>query len=284
MNMNGLNTLTDIPHPTESIYYYMYTCGLKGIDLDLLLDEVGKTHPIREKDIENYWNGYHNRQLYHTPQRPSCSLLSLHPTTPSKLNTFQTSNYSDYPLLANAVNGLPEIQNRWVPCNHKNKPLIKWGQGCMTKASAESLINCKYLAENIKGTRMLVVDCDGDHSEQLDLDTINFLYQFTHQTHTLFKPKRIEEYKDYEQTNDTRSASFHLTFAIDRVIPTMHHACHIDFIGNKENSLRYLKNKWWNNLDPMPMTDEIWNKIKGYIVERSTQLNGQNNQEQRNKV
>ena len=65
-------------------------------------------------------------------------------------------------------------------------------------------------------------------------------------------------------------ASFHLTFAVDRVIPTMHFSkAHMDIVGNKENSLRYLKNKIWNGIEPLPMNEAIWDDIKSYVERRN---------------
>lgn len=250
--------------PSGSIYFWMYTQGLRHIpiqDIYRALHAAGKE--IRQKDMDNYWNGWYNSSLYSGAGQVSvfdlCTSVPAHAMRPVKWEDFPTTPFKE---------PLPEVQNRWVPCSKENKPLIQWGNGCMSMADAKAYTNQVYLAENTKGTRQVIFDCDGDHNEELDLETIMFLWKYHDMTHCLMKPKALREYPDGPDSDIP--ASFHLTFRTDRVIPTMHFpsAC-IDVIGNEKNSLRYWKNKKWNGLQPAPMTEEVWDDIMAYIETRS---------------
>lgn len=250
--------------PNGSIYHWMYKQGLKHVDLtDIEIAVKALGIGIREKDYANYWNGYYNSDLYKSDifmlKRGNSQLVS------SSVKFFDApySSYPEHPYL-----DMPEIENRWVPCNGNNKPMIQWSQGCMTLADAKAKVGQVYLGENLKGCKFIVIDCDGDHDEgRFDWDTIEFLWKFSKVTHCLMKPKMIRDYKGAPNIN--RPASFHITFAVDRIIPTMHFPyAHIDIVGNEKNSLRYIKNKIWNGLNPIPMTDEIWGQLQQYIKQR----------------
>ena len=43
---------------------------------------------------------------------------------------------------------------------------------------------------------------------------------------------------------------------------------HIDIVGNRRNSLRYMKDKRWNGLQPIEMTDEIWHELQEFVKNR----------------
>lgn len=256
--------------PSGSIYFKMYEWGLRHIpwsDVQSALLSAGKE--IRDKDIRNYTNGWQNAVIYDNMRSegmPDVFATAAH--TESRYDKFRRlkwCDYPDYPYLE-----LPdEIIARWVPCNAENKPMIPWSKGCKTKVDALSFPGQVYLGENMKGCKTIVLDCDGDHDKELDLDTIKFMLGFKDVTHMLSKPKLIKEYEGYEDTGLEYPASFHLTFTVDKLIPTMHFPwANIDIVGNAGNSLRYWKNKKWNGLEPAPMTDEIWEFLKGYIKMR----------------
>lgn len=251
--------------PNGSIYFWMYTQGLKHVPTQDIVDACATAGTsIRKKDWDNYYNGFYRSDLRDAYDKNVFVLSRALREPASSLNYFDMAyhDYPDHPYL-----GMPEIENRFVPCSSHNKPMIKWGEGCMSKEDAQAYVKQRYLAENLKGCKFIVVDCDGDHDEVLDMEAISFFSSFIHQTHTLMKPKHIYEYKGYEDTGIEQCASFHLTFAVDKVIPTMHFPyAHIDIVGNKMNSLRYFKNKVWNNLPPLQMNDEIWEKIKSFIA------------------
>ena len=236
--------------PRDSIYFWMYTQGLKHVpfeEIETACAMAGKE--IRAKDRENYWNGFYRSDLYGKAESNVFELHRNPGNSQSVSQSFFDLPYSDYPQ--HPYLELPEISNRWVPCSKENKPLVKWGNGCMSLADAKAYRSQVYLAENLKGCKIIVIDCDGDHGDGVDNETVNFLNQWFYHTHCIYKDNRL---------------SFHLTFAVDKVIPTMHFPyAHIDVVGNRANSLRYFKNKKWNGLQPMPMTDGIWEQLKGYI-------------------
>ena len=241
--------------PEGSIYFWMYTQGLKHVPLsDIVLACQMAGVEIRQKDEQNYWNGWYRSDMYSGPRRSALEFGSVHA---AGKNYFQLE-YRDYPV--HPYLGQPDPANRFVPCDKDNRPLIKWSSGCLEMDDARAYKDAVYLGENLKGCKFIVVDCDGDHGDELDLDTIRFLSQF--RTHRLSKPGD-------ENTVDGMPVSFHLTFRVDRVIPTMHFPkAHVDIVGNRHNSLRYFKNKEWNGVEPIDMTDEIWDEIKSYIRTR----------------
>lgn len=264
--------------PEGSIYYWMYIQGLKHTELSIIVNacnQYGKE--IRNKDFANYWNGYYRSELY---TREKISLLNnTNSSTPVSTVTSSYIKWNELP--PHPYLNMPEIENRWVPCTKEGKPLIKWGQGCMSLSDAMATLKCESLAENLKGTKFIVIDCDGDHGESLDLDVIKFLLPYTKITHTLYKPKMVEDYEWYhghkikEDSPTSWSsyrevpASFHLTFSVDKVVPTKHFPqAHMDIVGNKMNSIRYIKNKIWNGMDPVPMTEEIWDELMEYAISR----------------
>ena len=247
--------------PSGSIYFWMYEQGLKHADLhEIEISCLASGKVIRAKDYENYWNGYYRSDLYCSPGKDDIWLLKKHKDIVSESKQFEDLAYWDYPVHPYA--GMPEVQNRWVPCSAMNKPIIKWSQGCLSLPDCVAYPGQKYLAENLKGTQMIVIDCDGNHEEPWDYETIEFLKQFKKITHTIEKPG----YDD--------SPSFHLTFKTDRIIPTMHFPyAHIDIVGNRRNSLRYWKNKTWNEKDPVYMTPEIWDELRDYVKHRKETAN-----------
>ena len=247
--------------PTGSLYFWCYTMGLKHVDFNELVDAVtanGKS--LRKKDIDNYWNGWYRSDLYGDEPHSIWEYTSR-AIEPRK----GLVPLNEYPAMPDEYSGTsPEC--RWIPCNSQNKPMIKWGGGCLTLVDAVSWPNQVYLAENNKGCNRIIIDCDGDHGDGLDLETILFLSQYIPVTHTLYKTKLVTDYEGYENTTIDEPASFHLSFTVDRIIPTMHFPfAGIDIIGNKENSLRYIKTKKHNGLQPAVLTDEIWEDICNYI-------------------
>lgn len=250
--------------PEGSIYFWMYNQGLKHVpwqQLEFELRMAGKE--IRKKDSDNYWNGWHRSSLYDHGDEWTVRRESFVSASKGYFDK-AWDDYEPHPML-----DLPEPRNRFVPCNKANKPMIPWGEGCMTLVDAKAKMGMVYLAENLKGTKRIVVDCDGDHEEKLDGRTIWFLSKYLDKTHVLAKPKKVCEYEGYESTGIDLPASFHLTFMVDRLVPTMHFPkAHIDIAGNAKNQLRYFKNKVWNGLEPAPMTPEIWEDIKRYIEGR----------------
>jgi len=253
--------------PDGSIYFWMYNEGLKHTPIEEIQEACAAAHvDIRPKDMQNWVNGW-MRSDRTTGVKPSGN-----PAFVKGKNYFNTELY-EYP--ENPSMAIGERTDCWVPCSSQNKPLIKWSQGCMSKEDAISYYGSCYLGENMKDLHHIVIDCDGDHNG-LHLDTIRFLAKYRDKTHCLNKPKMLTDYPEYYSTVMNEGgyqedefflpASFHLTFMTDRWIPTMHFPnAHIDIVGNRNNSLRYWKNKWWNKLSPLQLTPEIWNDIRDFI-------------------
>lgn len=254
------------PVPSGSIYFWMYQQGVKGVsyrDIITACDAAGVE--IRDKDERNYFNGRYKHDLYLSHRD-----LLAYPGVGDRPDP-RDMHYEEFPY--HPFLNRPEIEQRWVPCNADGHPLYKWSKGCLSYTDAVAIKQCESLAENLKGTKHIVIDCDGDHNkEQLDYETIAYLSKYLTETHALAKPMTCNEYSAMPFGTEPLAylpASFHLTFSVNRVIPTMHFPkAHIDIIGNKANSLRYLKNKVWNQIDPIPMTEDIWQDIMGYIRKR----------------
>lgn len=254
--------------PDGSIYYWMYVEGLKHTPIVAIEEAVWRAgKEIRKKDYENYWRGWQNSDLRQTGDRDIFKIKEAAPS--SKFFERKLEDYPIHPYL-----GYPEIIQKWVPCNADNKPMVKWGDELMTKIDATCKQGCVYLGENMRGSQTIVIDCDGDHETTLDLVTIAFLNELGKSTHVISKPKKIKEYEGYQFVEEFGedfdcAASFHLTYKVDRIIPTMHFPeAHIDIIGNEKNSLRYWKNKQWNGIEPAPLTSEIWEQLKRFIRRR----------------
>lgn len=241
-------SILDIPNAGCSIYLWMFKCGLKHIQWDEIVNALAKTtHKIREKDAANYWRGWYKSDLYNGGMH-TVSILNIKNDT--NIKPFYETKYSDYPQ--HPFLDQPEITNRYVPCNEQGIPLIKWSNGCLSLSDAKAFRHQKYIGENLKGTKYIVLDIDGDHGDCVWKDSIKAFNAYRYSTHTLVKPQQ-----------DNKVISYHLTFKVDRVIPTMHFPnAHVDIIGNKCNSIRYFKNKKWNGLEPLQMTDDIWETIK----------------------
>lgn len=248
--------------PEGSIYFWMYEQGLKHVqrqEIEVACSMAGVS--IREKDWQNYWNGFYRSDLYGNGEgREDIWMIKKYTRQISLTSTFFNTEYGHYDKHPYYGIEYPEIENRWVPCNKDNKPMIKWGNGCMSLADAVAYKDQVYLAENLKGTKFIVIDCDGNHGDTPDWNTMLFLNRWRDDTHCIVKPNC---------TSLDMPMSFHLTFKVDKIIPTMHFPyAHIDIVGNRRNSLRYWKNKQWNHIEPIDMTSERWHELQVYLKYR----------------
>ena len=252
--------------PEGSVYFWMYTQGLKHVPLSDIEDAARAAgRELRPKDIQNYWNGWYRSDLY---QRDGDSVWTIKARREKSAGPLELK---DYPFMPADYQHIMQ-DNRWVPCNRDNKPMIKWGSGCLSLVDAMAYPGQTYLAENNKGCARIIIDCDGDHGERLDLETILFLGRLIGETHCLYKDRMVTEYEGYEGIGIELPASFHLSFKVERIIPTMHFPkAGIDIIGNKENSLRYIKRKLYNGEPMRRMTAELWSEIIGYARRREAQ-------------
>lgn len=244
--------------PEGSIYFWMFTQGIKATPLDHVLaacQSAGKH--VRQKDVDNYMNGYVRSNL-----KGKRSVLLFPKINHTK--EYFTKKYEEYEMHPHL--GLPEPRERFVPLSRNSKPLIKWSDGGMTFSKAKR--KGKFVGENLLGCKHIVIDVDGDHESELDIETIEFFWSLGCLSHRLDKPKAIKEYPGYEDDmiHGDMPASFHLTFRVDRLIPTMHFPkAHVDILGNRNNTMRMYKNKKWNGRKPLDMTPTLWEEIKRYI-------------------
>lgn len=249
-----------VPAAGQSIYYWMYRQGLQQRPIeDVISEALLAGHDIRNKDYRNYWNGWYRHDL-HFSRRDMLGQMSAHN------GPMAYGDYPDHPYL-----GQPEIQNCFVPCSKDNRPLIRWGRGTMTLADAEAWPGCVYLAENMMGAQRIVIDVDGDHGGQLDIDAIRFFDRYREMTCCHEKPDIVLDVDEgpWDLHTACLPTSYHLTFGVTKVIPTMHFPkAHVDIVGNQRNSLRYFKNKRYNGLPPLMMDDKIWLEITDYIERR----------------
>lgn len=254
------------PPPGESIYLWMYRQGLSMRPLDEVVAEaLMGGHDIRQKDIRNYWNGWYRHDLYFGGGAMGrVAMPSMGRQVPSY------DSLPDNPYL-----GQPEISCRYVPCNKDNRPMVKWGRGCMSMVDAIAWPGCTYLAENLVGTRLMVIDVDGDHGGGLDVETLSFFAYWRDETCCHDKPDLVLDHvppECYDLSVKSLPTSYHLTFTTTKVVPTMHFPrAHVDVIGNKRNSLRYFKNKSFNGIPPMPMTEDTWNRMFDYVERRQNE-------------
>ena len=254
------------PVPDGSIYFWMYVQGLKHVPFEDVLDAVraaGKD--VRQKDYQNYQNGWYNSSYNYDRDDWAFTVRPVSPTP-----AYFKLGYEDYEKFVPS-----KPRNRWVPCNAECKPLFKWSEGQLSKHEALQYPGVKFIGENLKGTNLVVFDVDGDHdADAIDVDLIKFFSKYICTTHCIMKPKRVGEYGPQDVApNDPvmdLPSSFHLTFQVDRLIPTMHFmSAHLDIIGNKVNGMRYWKNKVWNGHQPVPMTPEIWKDIRDWVERRT---------------
>ena len=212
-----------------------------------------------DRDAVKYYSDFYQNELY------SSKIFD-----PVVDRDFYNMKLSDYPVTPYV--GLPNPPNRFIPCTENLRPLYKWNRGCYLYDDAAAFLNCKVIAENMKGCQFIALDIDGDHDlYDLDLQTIEFGMEYKDKTSCWYKPGLCMEYDPdlWNREIGFCSRSFHLIFETDRIIPTMHFPhCHIDILGNKNNQLRYLKNKKWNGMEPIKLTHDIWEDIKGYIRDR----------------
>lgn len=253
-----------VPRGDESLYLWSFTQGRHGVpEQEYLLAVASAGRLLRQKDIDNFRRGYSKWE-----DDQGMVLFDEKKKSIERMNTrsFIDRAYSSLPV--HPLKDMPELEDRWVP-TVGTRPLWKWSEKRCTLETARNMLNADSVAENMLGTKMIVIDCDGDHAkDELDYDTIRFLGQWITKTHCIMKPKTVSEYGEMPFGQEDLAdlpASFHLTFSVDRVVPTMHFPwAHIDIVGNMRGSLRFWKNKQWNEIEPAPMTDEIWRQIREY--------------------
>lgn len=116
-----------------------------------------------------------------------------------------------------------------------NGKTLKGSDRTLSLEEASKFDNVQYIAEELKHSNRIVIDCDSKETVELFK---NYLY-------------KTESYIN----SDLSSA--HLVFTTDKIIPTKHKDC-IDLLGNQKFSLRNIKpNKQYNNNKAISLTQEV---------------------------
>lgn len=147
-------------------------------------------------------------------------------------NPIKQSSYiilDDLPINLN-----PRLVNYYTPVFTTGKTL-KGEDRVLTYEECLLFAGLKHVAENLKHTNRVVIDCDSS-----------------------------ETFKLFEHLIDTTECyigsdrdTLHLVFTTDKLIPTKHRS-NIDLLGNATNSLRNIKpNKTSNGLQATPLTQDI---------------------------
>lgn len=250
--------LNEIFRPGESPYVGMYSAGRVGYSIEESVDYCNSIGlPIRQKDIANWENGHfvwqmdsrtHDLNPGHKSgyigQAPVAGIGKI----PDDLQL------SDFPKMPDGWKG---TERRFFPCTSDNKPMMQWGwkpgfvPALMPYIDAKVLSPVGWVGQNMLYQTFIVLDIDGVGHGCRDEQTIMFGEQLASYTMKMEDPNK--------------KGSFHLYFTTDRLIPVRHYPhAKIDLMGNAVNAAVYLKNKVNNGINPMPLTDEIWNLIQEY--------------------
>lgn len=230
-------SILDFPPPRvdQSIYFYCYQAGLRGVPWDEIVawcNSSGKA--IREKDYSNYCRGYHKHSDPFHIEEPVRKL----PDTIEAFPQFRKGHI--------------EPHDCWIPCNDQCKPLVKWSKTRCTEMEAWAYRDCSMVGVNLKGLHRVVIDVDGDHDGTPDMDVIGYWMPYIQYTSSRVKWK------------DGIPVSFHLEFYTDRILPTFH-LRKVDILGNQNNQVQYYKpTKVWNHMPMAPFDDMILSEVKRY--------------------
>lgn len=253
------------PVPTGSIYVWCYVQGLRGVSWDdilLALAPHGITprdgiHHYDNKDYRNWSDGMDKfLGKKHSLVAQGLPTTLLHNVTP-RSDPRVLKNLNDYPSLD--CDSEEFERTRWIPCGESGKPLVPWSSTRFTLNEARLWPACRYLAENLKGCRWIVLDFDVDHDkDNLNWELRDFGLQLLKDfpTQALYKPDWM---------------GFHLTYWTDLEIETRHlNHVSIDVCGNATGTsgqLRYFKTKKANDVPQAGLlTDEVWSRIQEYSL------------------
>ena len=238
-----------------SPYYGMYHCGYYGVPLDDCLNKCKRNGIlVREKDIRSYQDGQFKRGIGNVMSgsaKPSMADIKFG-------KPFNDMELSDFPRFPAGWNG---TERRFFPCTVDNKPMQKWGWSkgfspeLYVMADAKALSPCGWVGQNMLYQKFVVFDIDGRGHGVDDDEVIRFGNMFKDETFTMEDP--------------AKPGSFHLYFSTDRLIPVRHFPwAKLDLMGNAVNAAVYFKNKKWNGVPPMELTDEVWHAMIDYQSRR----------------
>jgi len=266
----------------QSPYFGMFKAGRLGYSIQEVAAHCTRVGiPLRAKDIQSWQDGAFKHQVSQAMFEDKLSEARskpgayLNPTNkvgkvqyeglPSlrlaNQPDFDTTKLGDLPRLPKGWRG---CERRFFPCTSDNKPMMPWGwkpgftPNLMLRADAEVLSPVGWVGFNNLYQPMIVFDIDGVGHGMIDEQVIRFGNQFRDRTMIVEDPKKV--------------GSFHIYFRTDRLIPVKHFPyAKLDLMGNAVNAAIYMKNKIWNEIEPIELTPEIWNLMQEYQRQRREQ-------------
>lgn len=155
-------------------------------------------------------------------------------------NIFEHNLKSNICLEYLKPNKIKRTKQYFTPIFYSGKTL-KGVDRVLTYEEALNYPNTMYVAEELKESNRIVIDCDSK-------DTVEKFIHLIDKTESYIN-------EDY--------SSLHLVFTTDKLIPTKHKK-EIDLLGNEKHSLRNIKNnKTYNNLKAIKITQDILDIFNG---------------------
>lgn len=234
-----------------SPYHAMYRCGLYGVPLEDCVEKCNRNGiALRPKDLRAYNDGVFKRGVGTVVQNGELvNVANIQPGIP-----FEQMKLEDFPKMPVGWEG---TERRFFPCTADNKPMQKWGWSknytpeLYTRADAKALSPCGWVGQNMLYQKFIVFDIDGRGHGADDEQVIAFGELFKTDTFCTEDPMKL--------------GSFHLYFKTDRLIPVRHFPwAKLDLMGNAVNAAVYFKNKKWNGVPMMQLTEEIWQMMLAY--------------------
>lgn len=256
--------LHELFRPGESPYVSMYTAGRTGYTIEEVVGYCSSIGiPLRQKDVTNWENGHFVWQVDGqtknlNPGGKGNIIASTAPIMATSGKVVEDTHLDEFPTMPDGWKGTTK---RFFPCTAENRPMMQWGwkpnfvPQLMTMTDAKVLSPCGWVGQNMLYQPFIVVDIDGAGHGERDQDVINFGRLFQNETMVMEDP--------------AKEGSFHLYFATNHLIPVRHYPhAKIDLMGNAVNAAVYLKNKRSNGIQPLVLTDEIWQLIMNYQRKR----------------
>lgn len=165
------------------------------------------------------------------------------PTSNISSRSKRSFDLNSFPLLEN-----PRLEKWYTPVfpNHKT---LKGADQILTLEEAEAYEGKLYVAEQLKGSNRIVIDCDSKETVELFL-----------------------RYKDLTESYYSED-SMYLVFTTDRIIPSQRYN-KLDIQGNKTLALRHIKpNKQPNGLEAIPLTQDVLDIVRGVYENPNTNPN-----------
>lgn len=153
---------------------------------------------------------------------------------------------SPVPILADLpINKKPRLEQWYTPV-FVNRSSLPGAKRTLTIEQATNYQYLLYVAEELKGSNRIVIDCDSKETVAIFKDLIN----------------TTESYMSPEEDK------LHLVYTTDRIVSTQKGIIpKLDFLGNRLYQLRNIKSNKSivSNLPAIPITQDILNRINTYL-------------------